>query len=320
MMGSAIFLAGLIDWLFKLRYQKVILLSVLISFVLGSHLLNANSYRRDWSTMNDMFWQLTWRAPQIKPNTIIWTHAVPMTYYSDNSLTGPLNLIYAPDNHSLNIPYYFAFLDVRIGEAHSIPALEPDLPINQGYRNATFTGNTNQSLVIFYSKPYCLRVLNPKYDKDLGILPNELKDAMPFSNLDQIVASPEKPATLSQPLFQKESEHEWCYYFEKADLARQQSLWDQVVKQGDLAFSAGYQPHDATELLVFIEGYAHTGQWDKSLQKALDAAKLKPDLEPKICDTLIRLKHEVPLDFKNDKKNAEIYNNNAAKMHCNLDQ
>lgn len=315
MIGSAIFLAGLIDWLLKIRYQKIIILSVLIGFTLGSHILNANSYRRDWNTMNDMFWQLTWRAPQIKPNTIIWTHAVPMTYYSDNSLTGPLNLIYAPDNHSLNIPYYFGFLDVRIGQNRSVSALESDLPINQGYRSAMFNGNTNQALVIFYSKPYCLRVLNPAYDKDLGILPNELNDVMAFSNVNQIIADPEKPATLSQPLFLDESPHDWCYYFEKADLARQQGLWEQVVQEGEQAFSQGYQPHDATELLVFIEGYAQTGQWDKSLQTALDAAKLEPRLEGKICDTLIRLKHEVPLDAGN----LDVFNDNAAKIHCNLD-
>ena len=311
MLGSALILVGLIDWVLRLRIQKVVVLSLLIGFVLGSHLLNENSYRRNWITMNDMFWQLTWRAPALKPGTTLLTDAVPFQYYSDNSLTGPFNLIYAPDNHSLDLPYNFAFLDARVGR--SISSLTPHQPIDQGYRSAIFHGNTDNILVFFFSQPYCLRILDPVRDLGLFTLPQDLKDSAFISNLDQIITRPPAPATLKQPLFLSEPDHTWCYYYEKADLARQEGDWDQVVKLGDEAFSKGFKPYDQSEMLLFIEGYGHTNQWDIALPKAEKANQEMPLLHDRICDILNNLKRTAPMD----SKTLEGFNTTFTHINCN---
>jgi hypothetical protein len=294
MSGSVLLLVGLIDWIFRLRIQKVILLSVLIGALCGTHLLNANSYRREWETLNDMFWQMTWRAPQIKQNTLLLTYTTPMQYYSDNSLTGPLNLIYAPDNHTLNLPYYLAFYDVRIGR--SIPEIKTGLPVRQEYRSATFNGNTDAALVFFYSSDHCLRFLNPTYDNDLPILPNELKEASVISNINLIIPTPAQPATLNPAAFNKEPEHNWCYYFEKADLARQQDQWAEVVSLNEEAFQKDYWPKDPSELLPLIEGYARTDRWDQSFEKAKEVYKKMPSLHEQICDIFNRSQKNATLD------------------------
>lgn len=216
----------------------MIIISILMGAVFGTQFLNENSYRRDWNTLTDMFWQMTWRAPQIKQNTLLLTYTTPMQYYSDNSLTGPLNLIYAPDNHSLNLLYYLAFYDVRLGR--SIPDIKPGLSVDQEYRSATFHGNTDDTLVFFYSSPHCLRFLDPSRDNNLPILPNELKEAMVISNPQLIITNPEQSAKPPSAIFGPEPKHTWCYYYQKADLARQQGQWDKVVKLGEEAFQNGY--------------------------------------------------------------------------------
>ncbi len=287
MLGSVLLLTGLIDWALRLRPQKVIMISILIGALCGMHFLNANSYRREWETMNDMFWQMSWRAPQVEQNTLFLTFTTPMEYYSDNSLTGPLNLIYAPENHTLNLPYYLAFYDVRVGR--SITEIKPNLPVEQEYRNATFHGNTSDTLVFSYSADYCLRVLDPAYDTDLPILPNELKEALVLSNPTQrIIANPAQPASPNLAAFATEPEHGWCYYFEKADLARQQKKWDEVIQWTEAGLQKGLAPKNTSELLPVIEAYAFTGHWDQAAQNAINAYQKMPSLHDKLCDTLNR--------------------------------
>ncbi|MCE1254687.1 MAG: hypothetical protein LWX83_14190 [Anaerolineae bacterium] len=294
MLGSALLLTGLIDWALRLRPQKIIAVSVLIAALCGMHFLNANSYRREWETMNDMFWQMTWRAPQVEPNTLFLTFTTPMQYYSDNSLTGPLNLIYAPENHTLNLPYYLAFYDVRVGR--SIPEIKPGLAVEQEYRNASFHGNTSDTLVFSYTADYCLRILDPVYDKDLPILPNELKDATPLSNPSgRIIPNPALPASLNPAAFAAEPSHTWCYYFEKADLARQQQKWDEVIKWTEDGLQKGFSPKNTSELLPVIEAYAMTANWDQASQSAINAYQKMPSLHDRLCDTLNRSAKASPL-------------------------
>ncbi len=84
-------------------------------------------------------------------------------------------------------------------------------------------------------------------------------------------------------IFGDEPQHGWCYYFEKADLARQMGDWELVSDLGDTAFAQGDYPNDPTERLVFIEGYARTGQWDKAREQTQKAAAITPLLQPVLC-------------------------------------
>ena len=65
-------------------------------------------------------------------------------------------------------------------------------------------------------------------------------------------------------VFSPEPDHGWCYYFEKAELARQVEDWEKVVELGDEARRVGFAPADGTEWLPFIEGYASAGRYDEA--------------------------------------------------------
>jgi hypothetical protein len=294
MLGSAIFLTGFIDWLLRKRIQKVILLGLIIGMASGANFDTANTFRRDWMTHNDFFWQLTWRAPQLKPGTSILTHQLPLNYFSDNSLTAPLNWVYAPDNHDTNIPYYMGFTTVREGQ--SIPAFEDGLPIHQDYRSATFDSSTSEAVVIFYSPPGCLKVVDPTYNTDFPIYPKHLADAFPITHPEQIIRDPESPAVPPEHIFGAEPEHSWCYYYQKADLARQFKDWEEVVAVGDEAFKQKFYPEELTELYPFVEGYAKTGNWSRALVLIKDVKILgKPNLVQHSCSLLNRLYEVSPI-------------------------
>ena len=56
---------------------------------------------------------MSWRMPALEKGTILISNDLPVTYYSDNSLTGPLNWIYSPPGE-MNVILYFA--SVRVGK------------------------------------------------------------------------------------------------------------------------------------------------------------------------------------------------------------
>jgi hypothetical protein len=59
--------------------------------------------------------------------------------------------------------------------------------------------------------------------------------------------------------FISEPEHDWCYFYTKAELARQKQDWEGVNRLLAEATSLGYQPSDPIEWLPFIEAQAMTG-------------------------------------------------------------
>ncbi len=290
MFGSSILLVALIQWLLRTRTQKLILLSLLLAMGMASHVENTLTYRREWQTQKDFFWQLTWRAPQLKEGTTVLTFGLPLNYYSDNSLTAPLNWIYAPDNHSTQLPYLLAFTDVRVGAA--IPELKKSLPIIQKYRNAEFIGNTSDMLVIFYSPPACLRILDSQKKIFNPTLPNDLSKAFPLSDVSQI-ALDTQAAIPPENIFGLQPPSEWCYYFQKADLAHQKSDWDTIAMLGDTAREKNLSAAEPTEYMVFIEGYAHTGDWERVKRLMEQAMKLNRNVNYQLCRLIARLEKDL---------------------------
>jgi hypothetical protein len=81
------------------------------------------------------------------------------------------------------------------------------------------------------------------------------------SNIAQI--DPQGPAHLPPTeLFGQEPAHSWCYYYEKASLARQAKDWKTVVQLTDEALAKRYHPVDSIEWMPMIEGYANIGRLD----------------------------------------------------------
>jgi len=239
-----------------------------------------------------------WRIPDLEPGGILLSSDTPFDYSSDNSLTFPLNLIYASENHSTEIEHAYFFVSVRLG--NELEALKPGLPIHQDYLAATFDSSSDRIATVHFAPPGCFRVLHPVYDQDLPlapatgevavrwmeagvpVIPRTAADALALSNPGQIISDQAGPIELPT-LLGTEPEHRWCYYFEKADLARQADDWIQVAEIGDQVFSIPYYPDDFSEYLPFIEAYARTGRWQEARDLTRRTANFTPILRPALC-------------------------------------
>ncbi len=286
MLGSSLIIVALFSLLHSRPKLQYGLLALLVAFSIGKQFETNIAYVRDWDVHQDFFWQMSWRIPAMEPNTAIISNDLPVTYFSDNSLSGPLNWIYGRAGGMDHILY---FISIRLNRG--LPDLEPGLAIEQNYLARTFHGNTSQLVVIDYSPPGCLRVLDPQIDSANRLLVPLLRDAAVLSNKSMIRA--ESTVTLPDSLFAPEPAHGWCYYFEKADLARQFGDWQQVAELGDTAFQLDDHPNDPVERFVFIEGYAHTGEWDRAVRLSRESYRVSRDyVGPLLCRLWERIETE----------------------------
>ena len=102
-------------------------------------------------------------------------------------------------------------------------------------------------------------------------------------------------------IYGTEPGHGWCYYFEKADLARQFEDWEEVVALGNQAFKLDDHPNNPVERFVFIEGYAHVGDWDRALKLSRESYRVSKDyVGPLLCRLWERIETETTIGLESD--------------------
>jgi len=90
-------------------------------------------------------------------------------------------------------------------------------------------------------------------------------------------------------VFGSEPPHEWCYYFQKADLARTFEQWDEVIQLWNEASDKNLQARYGPEYLPFIEAFSRHGNWETASQIALQSYKTTQDMGPLLCTTWERI-------------------------------
>ena len=264
MIGGSLFVLGLIE-LIKHERAKIYVSTLLIALGIGQQFYNANIFRRDWLAQQDIYWQMAWRIPDLQPGTLLLTHELPMEYETDFSATAVLNWMYAPDFTPPDLPYALMYTRTRLG-GPKLPDLKPGTATIFPYRTVTFRGNTSASITIYAPASGCLRILDPIYANDLVYerYTRFLKGSIPLSDTSRIITTGKDMPAMPEDLFGKEPPHIWCYFYEKAELARQTGDWEQVAELGDKAIGQGYAPRDPYEWLPFIEAYALTDDLNKA--------------------------------------------------------
>ena len=115
-----------------------------------------------------------------------------------------------------------------------------------------------------------MRVLDEKLTQvqaftDLYPIPKLLLDAASISNLSTIIPSSTQKTPPSY-LFGSEPLHTWCYYFEKAELARQQQDYAQSYALIQQANQQGFYPRDLTEWYPYIASALRLGHFDEAAE------------------------------------------------------
>jgi hypothetical protein len=288
LLGASLLGVGLFGLLPIPHKARPVLLAVCLGFGVGHQFLNANEFRRDLDVTQAYFWQMTWRMPDIEPGTALLVNELPL-HSTDNSLTAMVNWIYAPDNNSAVMDYYMYYPRMRLGS--SLPYLESGDLIEQDYLAATFYGSTKQVVALYFSPPGCLRVLDPDIEPYNSMLPEVMRYTAEYATQEPILY-PQTGSVPQEDIFGQELAHAWCYYFEKADLARQKDDWQSVAALGDMAFTLDDYPNDPMERTPFIEGYAHVGRWDRAIELSRESYNVTDQMQPVLCRLWDRIQQE----------------------------
>ena len=297
----ALLIAGMYALASRVKIIRNLFLCLLVSMAVGSHFENGMAYKRDWEDLQDFFWQLSWRIPELESGSTILGSRIGLDYYSDNSLTSPLNMMYAPESKSEELNYVFYYTDVRLGSW--LPVLDQDVSIHQPYRSYSFTGSTNELIAIRYDPPACLQIMDRIYANSI-VLPNLTEtqvDELRLTDLSLIQTEP-----IHQPLaaiFGSEPDHGWCYYFQKADLARQYGNYEEAAALGEEAIGQGLMPRAASEWLPFLESYVWIDNPDRVAYVAEQIAAAEGNYTAGLCATLERLSMDE--DLPNREKLVE---------------
>jgi hypothetical protein len=257
-MTGVLFLGGLIYSVFPKQIREILLASILGLAVLSHHGLAAQAVREE-KTISDFWWQAVWRAPGLKPGTTLVAVYPGIDYLEGNDVVwGPANFIYSPQYQGRS-PVTVPIAGSRL-EADSILEIingnhdfqQTDLII----KNTTMTYDYKNLLILKQSSDSaCVHVLDPRW-RELSLSDQPFLHAgYQNSKIKNIVLTGEAPVPPVYA-FGPELPHEWCYYYQKADLARQQADWQTVAQLGDEAQKLGLHPNDQIEWMPFLQAYA----------------------------------------------------------------
>lgn len=262
--GVAILLVGNIYWLVSQQRTRYAALAVFVGLGLTANFGNSLAFSQAWENQRQAWWQLSWRAPDLSDGTALIL-MLPESYRLSEGyeIWAPANLIYQREPDTL-----FVMGDVLNKE--TLSRIDRQDNIQRRMRTIIVTADFKNSLVMSLNSRGCLHV----YDRDWRGFAEE-EDPMvrmisSQSNIDLIHEEAEGK-TLSTQIFGAEPMHEWCYYYQKGELAAQQGNWQEVVRLGNEALDEGLSPDQGYEFewLSFYEGYLRLNFQDKADQAAL---------------------------------------------------
>lgn len=281
MLGAGLLVIWLVASVVRARMQRVVL-AVLLALSITTQILVVNRYRLDWGIQNQYYWQLHWRVPALMPGTAIITFEQPAQSVPGYDASFAMNVLFDGKVEDGLAPYWF-FTNDRFLNFD----LEPERTISYRERNLLFRGSTSEAVsIIHQGASRCLQVLDEPYANQ-PFYGNNQEQLVRISNVSRITR--DHTSGPDPRVFGREPTRSWCYYFQKADLARQFMDWETVIKLERQARSLGYSPGFGAELLPFIEAHARLGDWQGALHLSLEAQGIISEMEPVLCSTWTRM-------------------------------
>jgi hypothetical protein len=295
--GVVLFVAGLVLML-QPRFRRWGLL-VLIGISVATQILNADNWGRYWDYQRSMWWQLTWRAPDIQDDTLVMSYSTDgFNPEQDYEIWGPLNLIYNPG--PAKAPAISAEV-LNSDTAYSVLKKEVksnrvrDIKLHRDFNNLLLTSVSPVSS--------CLHVIDgflPVYSENESLI---VRQVGAYSHVDRIVPTgiaPVPPAVI----FGSEPAHSWCYYYQKASLARQKGDWEEIGRLYDEVLKLGLETDDKSEVIPFLEGLVNLGRLDDA--RALYANQIKGNAKMRLplC-TFLATDPGYPPEFHYDYQNVQ---------------
>jgi len=272
MLGVALLSTGIIFTSLRWRARWTTLATLIILAVMTQY-HSAAAYAKFWDYERGVIWQLSWRAPGFQPGTTVIVSLPEGSRLAEEyEIWGPINMAYFPRQEmqvSGQVPTDDMILDLKAG------TLEKRL-----MRNLNIVRDYSKPLIVSLpSGSSCVHVLDGKRIALPFFESGRIKEMASYSNTSLIDLSA-TPATPSQSTFGQEPAHNWCYYYQKIELALQSENFSEAVRLADEASQKGLNPTDQSEWVPVIEAYTSVGNTKKA---AATAKKIDKNLRKYLC-------------------------------------
>ena len=281
--GATIILAGILDRLTS-RPLRLTLVAFLVTVSVLTHHANAVRAANETDVIRNFWWQVVWRAPGIRAGTTLVASYPDVGVQEDYFVWGPANLIYYPEKQEqvpveIKLPAAILTNDVVLkiitGKGAETPERRGNI-LTRDFDNILFLVQTAQDS--------CLRIIDGDAPELSSGDSYRTMVVAPYSRLDNVL--PNAPFhQLPAVVFGDEPEHDWCYYYQRADLARRQGDWETVRALHQEALELGLYPNDSMEWMPFVQAYTALGDLEelRNLKKIIIA---DPYLTLQTCQIL----------------------------------
>jgi len=273
---GVVFVIGGMIFYYLQGYTRQIVLIALIAMSVIVHYFSAAWYRDFWTFERNMWWQMTWRAPSIERGTMLF---VPASSYAEGyEIYGPANVIYYPGETDVLIGAEVlnaeTATDILIGKDHS--HIDRSTYVEDHYENPLIS--------VFPSPVSCLHVIDGRKVETPGLLDNTLFSVVAgYSIIDRInvnAADVVPAAFLGQ-----EPKHNWCFFYQKMNLARQRGDWEEVMRLAEDAIAQGFEPNDVSEWMPVLEAFATLGR-EKDARHLSTIIRSDPTIRFYLCSEM----------------------------------
>ena len=257
-LAAVVFLLGAWSSLPDRTVRAIAIAALVVSGGLTHYLQSAHV--ADEARIVSGFWhQVTWRAPNIRPGAALVVDFAGVAYSESSDLVwGPANIIYYP-HASDTIPIHVPLSAPRRESGLIKDAAAGGVQTQNYIIINTFRYDYSQLLVISQpTKDSCIHVMDNRWPAFAAYEDPTILALAQYSKADAIQkaeSSPVPPASIFGP----EPPHGWCFYYERADLARQLGDWVEVTRLGTEAAQKEFAPSDPLEWIPFAQAYAIQG-------------------------------------------------------------
>jgi hypothetical protein len=259
--GAALFLVAVIERLSGQFLSHVVIALLLVCATL-THYGNALRFATQMDNIRSFWWQVSWRVPQFERGTTIVAHYPVAGIRESSFVWGPANQIYYPFRIKPDtiVPGIAAIL---LDQDSAMRILNQDRQYMESYYAVEAFPNPRHITILTQPTPQsCVQVIDgdapeySRYEDPLFVLVG------PYSEIEQVLIEPASP-DVPESLFGPEPDHGWCYYYEKAALARQRGDWQEVLRLADEAARQGLHSADLIEWIPFLQAYALNDRTDE---------------------------------------------------------
>jgi hypothetical protein len=281
--GAAIIVIAFLSYVTS-RRVRIVAVSLLVIIASLTHYLNGIQAAKQTDAIRQFWWETAWRAPQLRTETTLVANYASSPIEEDYFVWGPANLIYYPQSTDPQ--------RLKPGVAALVLNREnlQNILLTRGGqfsdRRSALT-NAQYGNILILSKPTpdsCVQVIDGSQPELSASEQYDIQLIASYSNIQDVTTDGLQP-TPPEVVFGSEPPHGWCYYYEKASLARQRGDWVTVLSLAHQVKQQDISATDAIEWMPFLQAYVHASD-EKGIYSIAPKVKTDPVVVEQACRTL----------------------------------